>query len=172
MPEKAELSEFLRSRRVPGLRREEIARLAGVSTDYYVRLEQGRSITASDDVLDALARALQLDAAERTHLHHLAKPRPLRRPALRPQRVRPGVRLLLDGLSTPAFVLGRRLDVLATNRMARALLADFDAMTSSSAGTAPSASTTRSWATWRSATRRARSPMRTRRCSSTRSSPA
>lgn len=145
MPEKAELSEFLRSRRdrlrpadvglaergqrrVPGLRREEIAALAGVSTDYYVRLEQGRDITASEDVLDALARALQLDDAERAHLHHLAKPRRIRRSAPRPQRVRPGVRLLLDSLPTPAFVLGRRLDVLATNRMARALLVDFDAL--------------------------------------------
>ena len=145
MPQKPELSEFLRSRRdrlrpvdvglpdrgqrrVPGLRREEVASLAGVSTDYYVRLEQGRDITASEDVLDALARALQLDEAERLHLRHLAKPRRARRSPPRSQRVRPGVRLLLDSLSTPAFVLGRRTDVLATNRMARALLADFDAM--------------------------------------------
>lgn len=145
MPPKDELGEFLRSRRdrlrpddvglsgrgrrrVPGLRREEIASLAGVSTDYYVRLEQGRNITASGDVLDALARALRLDEAEREHLHHLAKPRPARRRPPRPQRVRPEVRRLMDGLATPAFVLGRRLDVLATNRMARALLADFDAM--------------------------------------------
>lgn len=145
MPDKAELSEFLRlrrdrlrpvdvglpergQRRVPGLRREEIASLAGVSTDYYVRLEQGRNITASEGVLDAIARALRLDEAERAHLHHLAKPRPARRSPARPQRVRPGVHLLLDRLSTPAFVLGRRLDVLATNRLARALLVDFDAM--------------------------------------------
>ena len=145
MPQKPELSEFLRSRRdrlrpvdvglpdrgqrrVPGLRREEVASLAGVSTDYYVRLEQGRDITASEDVLDALARALQLDEAERLHLHHLAKPRRTRRRPPPSQRVRPGVRLLLDRLATPAFVLGRRTDVLATNRMARALLADFDAM--------------------------------------------
>jgi transcriptional regulator with XRE-family HTH domain len=145
MPVKPELSEFLRSRRerlrpvdvglpdrgqrrVPGLRREEVATLAGVSTDYYVRLEQGRNITASADVLDALARALQLDDAERLHLHDLAKPQPFRRSAPPPQRVRPGVRLLLDSLDTPAFVLGRRMDILATNRMCRALLADFDAM--------------------------------------------
>jgi len=145
MPDKVELREFLRSRRdrlrpadvglsergqrrVPGLRREEIASLAGVSTDYYVRLEQGRNITASEDVLDALARALQLDQAERAHLHDLAKPRPVRRSPARPQRVRPGVRQLLDGLATPMVVLGRRLDVLATNRMARALLTDFDAL--------------------------------------------
>jgi transcriptional regulator with XRE-family HTH domain len=142
---KVDLSEFLRSRRdrlrpvdvglpergqrrVPGLRREEVASLAGVSTDYYVRLEQGRNITASEHVLDALARALQLDEAERMHLHHLAKRRPARRGPSRPQRVRAAVHLLLDRLPTPAFVIGRRLDVLATNRMARALLADFDAM--------------------------------------------
>ena len=148
MPEKAQLREFLRSRRdrlqpgdvglpargqrrVPGLRREEIATLAGVSTDYYVRLEQGRDISASADVLDAIARALQLDEAERAHLHHLAKPHPMRRTAAAPQRVRPGVRLLLEGLSTPAFVLGRCLSVLASNRMARALLTDFDAMPAS-----------------------------------------
>lgn len=115
-------------RRVPGLRREEIASLAGVSTDYYVRLEQGRNITASAEVLDAIARALQLDEAERAHLHHLSRPRPARSTAARPQHMRPGVRLLLEGLSTPAFVLGRRLDVLASNRMARTLLTDFDAM--------------------------------------------
>ena len=113
---------------MPGLRREEIASLAGVSTDYYVRLEQGRNITASAEVLDAIARALQLDEAERAHLHHLAKPRPAKRATDRPQRVRPGVHLLLDGLTTPAFVLGRRLEVLASNRMARALLTDFEAM--------------------------------------------
>lgn len=145
MPPKEELSEFLRSRRerlrpgdvgladggqrrVPGLRREEVARLAGVSTDYYVRLEQGRNITASEDVLDALSRALRLDEAERAHLRNLAKPRTVRRRAARPQRVRAEVQRLIDGLATPAFVLGRRLDVLATNRLARALLADFDEM--------------------------------------------
>jgi transcriptional regulator with XRE-family HTH domain len=145
MADKPDLSEFLRSRRgrlrpvdvglpergqrrVPGLRREEIATLAGVSTDYYVRLEQGRNISASDEVLDALARALQLDETERLHLHDLAKQRPVRQSTPPPQRVRPGVRTLLDSLAQPAFVLGRRTDVLATNRLARALLTDFDAM--------------------------------------------
>jgi transcriptional regulator with XRE-family HTH domain len=145
MAEQHELGEFLRSRRarlrpadvglpdrghrrVPGLRREELAMLAGVSTDYYVRLEQGRKITASADVLDAIARALQLDEAERSHLYDLAKPRPPRRSPSRPQRVRPGVQLMIDRLDTPAFVLGRRMDVLATNRLCRALLTDFDAM--------------------------------------------
>jgi transcriptional regulator with XRE-family HTH domain len=116
-------------RRVPGLRREELAHLAGVSVDYYVRLEQGRSGNVSEPVLDALARALQLDETERAHLHDLAKPaRRRRRTPARPQRVRPGIRLLIDGLDRPAFVVGRRLDVLAANRLARALLADFEAM--------------------------------------------
>jgi transcriptional regulator with XRE-family HTH domain len=123
------LPEDAGPRRVPGLRREELARLAGVSVDYYVRLEQGRATNASEDVLDAVARALRLDDDERTHLFDLARPaRPRHRPrAPQPQRVRPGIRVLLDGLETPAFLLGRRLDVLATNRMARALLCDFDA---------------------------------------------
>jgi len=147
MTPKEELREFLRSRRariapedvglpaghghrrVPGLRREELAMLAGVSVDYYVRLEQGRNASVSASVLDAIARALQLDEHERAHLFDLAKPtRAPRRPAPRPQRVRPGMRTLLDNLVTPAFVLGRRLDILATNRMARALLCDFDAL--------------------------------------------
>ncbi|WP_205695640.1 helix-turn-helix transcriptional regulator [Conexibacter sp. SYSU D00693] len=143
-----ELREFLRSRRarrtpdevgmapgpghrrVPGLRREEVAQLAGVSVDYYVRLEQGRASSVSTDVLEAIARALCLDEAERAHLLHLAKPVLARRRGPDPggQRVRPGVQLLLDTLRTPAFVLGRRTDVLATNAMARALLCDFDAL--------------------------------------------
>jgi len=153
MTRKAELREFLRvrrarlrpedvgiqitgQRRVPGLRREEIASLAGMSVDYYVRLEQGRDLTPSPSVLDALARALRLDDIEREHLYSLVRPAapPTRaRPdaggsgADGPAPIRPGVRLLLDGIPTPAFVIGRRLDILATNRMARALLADFDA---------------------------------------------
>jgi transcriptional regulator with XRE-family HTH domain len=121
-------------RRVPGLRREELAALAGVSVDYYTRLEQGRPITPSESVLDALARALQLDPAERSYLHTVARrPAPEgRRPRTAPrgaQKVRPGVHALLARLDDcPAFVLGRRTDILAANRMARALLADFDAM--------------------------------------------
>jgi transcriptional regulator with XRE-family HTH domain len=147
MAAKAELGEFLKSRRdrlrpeevglpsggqrrVPGLRREELAMLAGVSVDYYVRLEQGRDLTPSESVLDALARALRLDDTERAHLIALA--RPPRNPfathdAGAPTEVRPSVQMLLDGLDHPAFVLGRRMDILATNRMARALLTDFDA---------------------------------------------
>jgi transcriptional regulator with XRE-family HTH domain len=117
-------------RRVAGLRREEVAQLAGVSTDYYTRLEQGRDLSPSDAVLDALARALELDDAGRAHLQHLANPaRPPRRPIRTVQRVRPAVRSMLDAWTgQAAFVLGRRGDVLATNPLARALLADFEAM--------------------------------------------
>lgn len=118
-------------RRVKGLRREEVAQLAGVSTDYYTRLEQGRDLSPSDSVLDALAAALELDDAGRAHLQHLAHPaRPTkRRSSTTVQRVRPAVRSMLDAWTDqPAFVLGRRGDVLATNALLRALLADFDAM--------------------------------------------
>src|SRR5262249_53101313 len=152
MSRKAELREFLRvrrarrrpedvgtqtigQRRVPGLRREELASLAGMSVDYYVRLEQGRDLTPSPSVLDALARALRLDDVEREHLYSLIRPAapPLAGPdagasaAGGPAPIRAGVRLLLDGIPTPALVIGRRVDILATNRMARAMLADFDA---------------------------------------------
>jgi transcriptional regulator with XRE-family HTH domain len=110
-------------RRVPGLRREELAMLAGVSVDYYVRLEQGREQHPSEQVLEALARALQLDDTAARHLQELARPPARRRrPSARPQRVRPGVERLMDGWShTPALVLGRCLDVLAANSLADAL---------------------------------------------------
>jgi transcriptional regulator with XRE-family HTH domain len=103
-------------RRVAGLRREEVSQLAGVSTDYYTRLEQGRDLSPSDAVLDALARALELDDAGRAHLQHLAHPaRPARRPIRTVQRVRPAVQSMLDSWTgQAAFVLGRRGDVLAT----------------------------------------------------------
>ena len=114
---------------MPGLRREELARLASVSVDYYTRLEQGRSRIASADVLDALAAALQLNDAERQHLHLLAKPQPAQRKRRsRPQSVDPATLRLLelfDQVSSPAFVLGRRLDVLAHNRLAGALITEF-----------------------------------------------
>ena len=110
-------------RRVPGLRREELARLAGVSADYIMRLEQGRDYRPSEKVLEALARALQLDADATDHLFALSR---LAAPAARPrdlagERVRPEVQALLDGWSTPAFIHGRHLDVLASNAAARAL---------------------------------------------------
>ena len=114
-------------RRVAGLRREELAMLAGVSVDYYVRLEQGRSRNVSESVLDAVARALQLSPTERVHLVDLARPATAnrRRPARR-QRVRPAVLALLSSLDTqPAFVMGDRMDVLASNAMARALMGEF-----------------------------------------------
>lgn len=151
MEHNAELKEFLRTRRarlrvddvevggtgrvrrVPGLRREEVAQLAGVSVDYYSRLEQGRHLNVSDEVLDAVARALRLDDVERSYLFQIARAntrRARRRSPASVQRVRPGVRRLLETLDdvTPAFVFGRRMDMLAANRLARALLGDFEAL--------------------------------------------
>jgi transcriptional regulator with XRE-family HTH domain len=130
-PERAGLPADGRARRVPGLRRDEVARLAGVSTEYYTRLEQGRAVNPSAEVVEALARALQLDASEHEHLNDLLLPAPgtTRRAPIRAQRVRPGLYLMLETLShVPAFILGRRTDVLAANRLARAVLTDFDAL--------------------------------------------
>lgn len=109
-------------RRVPGLRREEVAQLAGVSVDYYVRLEQGRGQHVSDAVLDSIARVLRLDETEHAYLRTVARPR--RRGARRTEaaRVRPGVQALLDSMDrTPAFVIGPRMDVLAWNSLADAV---------------------------------------------------
>jgi transcriptional regulator with XRE-family HTH domain len=121
-PEDVGLPDFGR-RRVPGLRREELATLAGVSADYYVRLEQGRERHPSEQVLDALARALRLDGDATAHLHDLARPSARRRrTAARPERVRPELEELMSAWShTPAFVMGRRMDVLAANPLAAAL---------------------------------------------------
>jgi transcriptional regulator with XRE-family HTH domain len=111
-------------RRVPGLRREEVAQLAGVSVDYYIRLEQGRGPSVSDAVLDAIARVLRLDETEHAYLRTVARPR---RPRARQRqseapRVRPGVQLLLDTMErSPAFVLGPRMDVLAWNALGDAV---------------------------------------------------
>ena len=139
----SELGEFLRARRerlhphdvglpaterrrVPGLRREEAALLAGISPEYYLRLEQGRVTHPSAQVVDSLAVALRLDADGRTHLHRLAQqPAPLHRVPAGPETVQEGVVLLLDTLALPAFVLGRYLDVLASNGLARALTPTF-----------------------------------------------
>ncbi|MYS77889.1 helix-turn-helix domain-containing protein [Streptomyces sp. SID5926] len=131
-PERAGLPPDGRVRRVPGLRREEVARLSGVSADYYARLEQGRSINPSPAVVEAVGHALGLDEAGLAHLKDLvgitATGRPSRPPSV--QRLRPGLHRLLDSLDTavPALALGRQSAVLGANRMARALFADFDAM--------------------------------------------
>ena len=111
------------ARRVAGLRREEVAVLAGVSTDYYVRLEQGRERNPSAQVLDALAKGLALDADAVAHLHRLARPAPTaRRRARRREQVSPNLLRLMDGWpDTPALVLGRCLEVLAHNALGAAL---------------------------------------------------
>jgi len=125
-PEKANLIGG-RNRRVPGLRREEVALLAGVSVDYYAQLERGDLAGVSDEVLDALARALQLDEAETSHLFDLARaadPRPARRgrPRAAARLVRPSLQRFLDAVSdAPAWVRDERMDFIATNRLGRAL---------------------------------------------------
>jgi transcriptional regulator with XRE-family HTH domain len=109
-------------RRVAGLRREEIAMLAGLSTDYYVRLEQGRERHPSVQVVDALSRALMLDEDAIAHLHQLARPVPGHRQAARRERVSPNlVRMMEAWTFTPAVILGRCLNVLADNSLGRAL---------------------------------------------------
>jgi len=126
-PERAGLPAYGGNRRVAGLRREEVALLAGVSVDYYTRLERGHAHGASGSVLEALARALQLDEAERAHLFDLVHAagsgttaRAPRRPAR--QQVRPSVQRILDSMATtPAYVRNARLDILAANRLGRAL---------------------------------------------------
>jgi transcriptional regulator with XRE-family HTH domain len=114
------------ARRVPGLRREEVASLAGVSVEYYKRLERGNASGASDSVLDALAGALQLDDAERTHLFDLARaanPSSPRRRRPVQQRVRPTVRRIVDAITAPAILRNSRVDYLAANTIGRALYA-------------------------------------------------
>lgn len=126
-PEDLGIPGYGERRRVPGLRREELASLAGVSVSYYTRLEQGQSLNASPQVLDAIARALRLEEAERLHLHDLARSSATgsgrgRRPA--PERVTEATGQLLEALAhVPAIVTGRRSDVLAWNRLGHALFA-------------------------------------------------
>ncbi|WP_328323381.1 helix-turn-helix transcriptional regulator [Kribbella sp. NBC_00382] len=130
-PEQAGMTPHAGVRRVPGLRREEVAQLAGVSVDYYIRLERGHSKGISETVLDAVARALRLDDTERAHLFDLAQPtaaRTSRRRPLSPQKVRPVLYRALDALSVPALIQGRRMDVLAANRLGHALFTDFQAL--------------------------------------------
>ncbi|GAB4057423.1 helix-turn-helix domain-containing protein [Catellatospora paridis] len=117
------------SRRVPGLRREEVAQLAGVSVDYYVRLERGRSANVSASVLAAVARALQLDDTERRHLFALAGPERPRPRAAVEQQARPGLQRVLESITEiPAELLGHRLDVPAINHLGHVLFADFDTL--------------------------------------------
>ncbi|MFD6276789.1 helix-turn-helix transcriptional regulator [Streptomyces sp. NPDC060209] len=127
-PEQAGLPTY-GNRRVSGLRRNEVATLAGVSVEYYTRLERGNLIGVSDSVLDALAQALQLDDTERTHLYDLARAanttqaRARRQPAR--STVRPSVQRIVEGMpGMPAFVQNNRFDVLATNPLGRALYSE------------------------------------------------
>ena len=124
------LPDFGGSRRVAGLRREELANLAGISVDYYTRLEQGRVANPSEAVLDAVARALLLTDDETRHLYRLARPRRTGRQHRPQQQLRPSLRRLLDTLiDVPALVMGQRMDILAFNRAACSLLGDYTALT-------------------------------------------
>jgi transcriptional regulator with XRE-family HTH domain len=115
------------NRRVKGLRREEVALLAGVSIDYYIRMERGHLTGASEAVLDGIASALQLDEAERAHLFDLARaaqPAPPRRRRSKTSGITDGIQQILDAITdAPAWVRNARHDMLAANRLARALYA-------------------------------------------------
>jgi transcriptional regulator with XRE-family HTH domain len=115
-----------RRRRTPGLRREEVAELAGIGVDWYIRLEQGRTVSPSAETIEALAGALRLDDAERAHLRELA--RNPARTAFTRESVPDATRGLVENLTQPAYVTGRRWDVLAWNRAAVSLFADFAKM--------------------------------------------
>jgi len=127
-PEQAGLPTYGGKRRVSGLRREEVALLAGISVEYYTRLERGTARGFSESVLEGIARALQLDEAERAHLIDLVRAaNTTRQPRRRPtqQRVRPSVQRILDSMTgTPAFVQNGRLDVLYANRLGYALFSE------------------------------------------------
>ena len=126
-PDQAGLTLYGSNRRVKGLRREEVAMLADVSTDYYTRLERGNLSGVSESVLEAVAAALKLDESERVHLFDLARAANSgsrrRRPTTK-QQLRPGVQRILDSLSAPAYVRNNRLDLLGVNQFGRALLSD------------------------------------------------
>ena len=123
-PQQARLPVYGANRRVPGLRREEVALLAGISVEYYTRLERGNVGGVSDSVLDGVCHALQLDDAERDHLHRLVQAVATRRPSRRTpalKRVRPMIQRILDLMPTPAYLRNGRFDILATNDLGRAL---------------------------------------------------
>lgn len=126
-PEQAGLPAYGGNRRVKGLRREEVAMLAGVSVDYYVRMERGSLAGASEGVLDALADALRLDEAERSHLYALARKCGARSSRRRPptsDSIRPGIQQMLDAITdAPAWVRNGRHDLVAMNSLGRALYA-------------------------------------------------
>ena len=127
-PQQAGLPAWGGNRRVPGLRREEVAMLAGVSVDYYIRLERGTLGGASESVLNAVADALQLDEAERMHLDNLARaaqhtPRQRRREPTVREGVRPVLARILEATSAPAYIRNGRRDILAANRLGEALYA-------------------------------------------------
>jgi transcriptional regulator with XRE-family HTH domain len=124
-PEQAGLPTFGGMRRVPGLRREEVSLLAGVSVDYYTKLERGNAAGVSETVLDALARALQLDEVERTHLFDLVRATQRRTMSRRRPRLRPSVQQMLDAITgVPAFVRNAHLDLLGANSLGRALYSE------------------------------------------------
>lgn len=130
-PTQAGLPDFGGRRRVPGLRREEVALLAGMSVEYYVRFERGNAKGVSEAVLEGISRALQLDDAERTHLYDLvraanegAHPQ-RRRGATRTQDVRPSLQQLIDAMAdVPVFIQNGRLDIIATNRLGHAVFSE------------------------------------------------
>src|SRR3954447_8867642 len=130
-PEQAGIEPYGGRRRVPGLRREEVARLAGVSVDYYTRLERGNLSGVSDSVLDAIAGALELDRAEHDHLYDLARAantsgrKRAAGAAPAPSGVRPELQYLLDAITeAPAFIGNNRMDIVAANTLGYALYSD------------------------------------------------
>ncbi|KOV82374.1 helix-turn-helix transcriptional regulator [Nocardia sp. NRRL S-836] len=124
-PDDVGLPQFGRTRRVPGLRREELAQLAGVSVAYYTRLEQGNGRNVSAEVWDSIARALRLSDAEHAHLRNLTQCRSRKKKKAQRTHVRPALKHLLDNIGVPAYIGGRRSDILAWNPMAAALFGDW-----------------------------------------------
>jgi transcriptional regulator with XRE-family HTH domain len=128
-PQRAGLPTFGRHRRVSGLRREEVALVAGISVEYYTRLERGNAAGVSDDVLHAVCAALQLDDAERAHLLDLVRVANERTPrrASTPPRIRPGIARIVDAMTdVAAFVQNGRGDIVYANRLAAAIYSDLD----------------------------------------------
>ncbi len=127
-PDQAGLPTYGRTRRVPGLRREEVALLAGISVEYYTRLERGNARGVSDDVLESVSHALQLDEAEHAHLLDLVRTANLERPPRRlttPAQVRPSIRRVVDAMADiPAFISNGRLDILYANPLLQALYSE------------------------------------------------